>query len=179
MRIFRRWRQRQNVRVLHLEPGDMVVLRTEQSLSSDQAQRVMGKMREVLARQGHRDIEVIILDGGLDLDVLRDNDHPPTTGAIGVRPTHAAKPYPPRGGAMGTAPIGQVSRQPPRPTPTATRTAGMRVDGQQRGREGRGKSLCRDTTHRTRRQSDFYAYRFFVISCQNCGGWLDASLFGL
>lgn len=54
------------VRILTLKPDDIVVLRTSQHLSL----HVLERLREHL-RRAYTDNKVMILDGGLEIDVVR------------------------------------------------------------------------------------------------------------
>jgi hypothetical protein len=61
----------QSLTVLSLQPGDIVVLKTNQFLSHDVTERLLANARSKVG-----DHEVMILDGGLDLAVLRKELEP-------------------------------------------------------------------------------------------------------
>lgn len=52
--------------ILSVEPGDVVVIKSPRMLSQEQSARIIGEAKRVIT-----DNEVVILDGGLDIEILR------------------------------------------------------------------------------------------------------------
>ncbi|MFA6204490.1 MAG: hypothetical protein WC710_15030 [Gallionella sp.] len=58
------------VKILQLQPDDVVVFRCDMFLSMDQRERIMG-----LLKNQFTDNKILILDGGADIDILREEKH--------------------------------------------------------------------------------------------------------
>lgn len=56
------------VKVMHLQPGDTLVVRSGRALSREQAERIHQHVKP-LVPEG---VEVLVLDANIDLEVLRN-----------------------------------------------------------------------------------------------------------
>lgn len=71
----------QRIEALHLDPGDVLVIRATQFLSQAQREWIAHRSREIFG-----DRKVLVLDGGLDLDVVRKTQFAVAQSATSSRP---------------------------------------------------------------------------------------------
>jgi len=59
------------IEVLKIKKGDAVIVKCEGKLAQSVYARITKILKDVLTRMGKPDIPVIILDGGLEIEILR------------------------------------------------------------------------------------------------------------
>lgn len=59
---------------LILRDGDIIVVRVPEGSSAQVAEGVLGKVAQELAKYGHEDIHVVVLQGEYDLTIVSDEE---------------------------------------------------------------------------------------------------------
>jgi hypothetical protein len=59
-----------DVQLLRIKDGDALIVNCEQCLSMAAYQHIKGKLEEFLRKFGKPDVPIIVLDGGLTIEVL-------------------------------------------------------------------------------------------------------------
>lgn len=62
----------EDMKVLDLQPGDILVLRSDEILSQRYKEHLYDQLSAVFERLGHDEVEAVVLEDGMDIGVLRN-----------------------------------------------------------------------------------------------------------
>lgn len=60
----------ESIRILHIEPGDVLVLEHPSKLGRDYSQRLRDRIAEILKDNGYIDFKIIVLEEGMRVSAL-------------------------------------------------------------------------------------------------------------